>query len=72
VISNTCGVGEIVHNCLRTDYWNAERIADQVHALLSDDGLYEELSWRGREEVRKWSWDRIARDTLKVYGAVSK
>jgi glycosyltransferase involved in cell wall biosynthesis len=67
IISKTSGVGEIIKNCIKVDYWDATGIAKAMERVLTNEAGYQELSNAGIEEVKEWSWDRIARDTKKVY-----
>jgi len=70
VISKTCGVGEVLKSCLKVDYWDVSAMADKVHDLLTDDGLYNRLSERSRAAANRLSWDRIAGETAGVYAGV--
>ncbi len=67
IISKTSGVGEVIKNCVKVDYWDAAGLAEAMERVLTNDADYQKLSNAGIEEVKKWSWDRIARDTKKVY-----
>jgi len=39
--------------------------------VLTDDFLRNELIKKGLERAAKFSWDRAAQETLKVYGRTS-
>lgn len=44
------------------------RLAAEIKRVLTDPGLAEELSKKGLEQAAKFTWERTARETLKVYG----
>ncbi len=46
---------------------NRESLAHAMHRLLGDSALGEELRDRGRQNVRRFSWDRTAQQTLAAY-----
>ncbi|MFH0836398.1 MAG: glycosyltransferase family 4 protein [Candidatus Micrarchaeota archaeon] len=70
VMSKTCGAGEIVKNCVKVDYWDIDGMAEGMNKLLTDDAFHEEMSVKGREEAKQFSWDKVALDTLRVYSSV--
>lgn len=44
-----------------------EEMAEVMNRILSDKGLMEKLIESGRENTRKYSWEKTARQTLSVY-----
>jgi glycosyltransferase involved in cell wall biosynthesis len=52
------------------DPYDIEAIADGLHRLLTDKPLRQELSQRGRQHARQFSWERAARETTAVYRQV--
>ena len=51
---------------LYVDPQNTEDITKKMQKLLDDKDLREELVKKGREQVKKFSWEKTARETLKV------
>lgn len=54
-------------------YFDPENIDDMVEAMekiVTDEGLRKELVDRGYNQVSKYSWERMARETLDVYNKV--
>jgi glycosyltransferase involved in cell wall biosynthesis len=45
-----------------------EAIASAMHRVLTDDGLRDRLSHRGRERAATFTWRRTAEQTLEAYG----
>lgn len=42
-------------------------MANKIHLVLSDEKLRKELSVRGAALLQKYSWEKMAHETLKVY-----
>lgn len=46
---------------------DAKALAETLNRLLADPQLAETMRQRGRERVKLFSWERTARETIKVY-----
>ena len=57
---------------LYVDPKNAADITEKMKKLLSDDNLKKELVEKGYIQVKKFSWEKSARETLKVLEEVGK
>lgn len=67
VCSNATSIPEVVGDAaLLFDPHDPEAIADAMHRVLTDEDLRRTLIRAGRERCRKFSWERTARETLKV------
>lgn len=71
--SATSSLGEIAENAaVLVDPLSVKSIFDGLHQLLVDEKLRDELSQRGLERARQFSWLKTAQETLQVYeGATS-
>ncbi len=49
---------------------DSEAIADAIIALLSDHELWRRKSERARKVIRKYYWERIAKEFVKVYAGI--
>jgi glycosyltransferase involved in cell wall biosynthesis len=67
VCSNATSIPEVVGDAaLLFDPHDPEAIADAIHQVLTDEELRRRLIQAGRERCRQFSWERTARETLKV------
>lgn len=57
---------------LYIDPQNVEDIASKMNLLLTDEKLRATLVAKGYEQVKKFSWEKAARETLKVLEEVGK
>lgn len=73
IIPRESGVAEVVRNAFRADFWDIDRMTDQVVAILRHSELRHELSERGLDEVRqpRFALDDPARRTAGVYRHVT-
>ncbi|MEW6041492.1 MAG: glycosyltransferase family 1 protein, partial [Elusimicrobiota bacterium] len=71
VTSNVSSLPEVVGDAaLLVDPRNAGEIANAMKKLLTDDKLRSEMINRGLNQVKKFSWEKAARETLKVFEEV--
>lgn len=68
VASNRSSLPEVVGDAgVLADPDDPEALATALVTVLSDDALRHELSVRGIERSRQFTWDEAARSTLKAY-----
>lgn len=67
LISRQSGVGEILHNILRFDYWDTDRLADEMVAIATSPALRTALKHNVKREYTKLSWHDAAQQCLKLY-----
>ena len=59
IISKQSGCGEILTNCIKTDYWDIEAMADAIHALCTNETYHEYMEREGRLEVDQITWEKV-------------
>jgi glycosyltransferase involved in cell wall biosynthesis len=68
IASNVSSLPEVIGNAgLLIDPYNPTALVQAMKTLLEDHDLYRELSYRGLQRVRRYSWDQAARETLRTY-----
>lgn len=67
ILSKQSGVREVLPRALQVDFWDHERLADQILASLRLPGLARQLVSEGRELIQALSWERSARAVLEGY-----
>ncbi|PIU83500.1 MAG: hypothetical protein COS68_03770 [Elusimicrobia bacterium CG06_land_8_20_14_3_00_38_11] len=69
--SNATSIPEITGDAaVLFDPYNAEEIAQAMENLSKDSDLRQELIKKGFEQVKKFSWEKTAKQTLDVYKKV--
>lgn len=59
VLSKQSGVGEVMKAVLRYDYWDVNKLADQIINLATSQSLREELGRNVGQEVRRSNWQHV-------------
>ncbi|MFH0925995.1 MAG: glycosyltransferase family 1 protein [bacterium] len=69
--SNTSSIPEIVADAaLLFDPFSVEAIARAIKHLIDNKNLREELILKGRKRVKNFSWEKTAREMVRVYKKV--
>jgi glycogen synthase len=68
ILSKNSGVAEVLpRGALKVDFWDIEKMADRILAVLDRPALGEALRRAAGSEVRKLTWEAAARKCLEVY-----
>ena len=67
IVSRQSGVGELLANVLKVDFWDVNDLASKIISALRYPCLSDELRERGRQEVNRISWDRVAERLEGLY-----
>lgn len=67
VISKQSGVSEIIQNCLKVDFWDVNEMANQITAVVQNDGLRDELHNNSYQEFNRLSWEDSAHKLAGIY-----
>lgn len=67
ITSNTSSLPEVAGDAaILVDPHDVDAIADAMRRVLTDEALRAELVRRGHENVKRFSWEKCARETLAV------
>jgi glycogen synthase len=67
VISSQSGAAEVIKGSLQADFWDTDRYANYIHAILKYPALGKELSERAALEINELTWDHSAKKIMNVY-----
>lgn len=67
LISKQSGVSEILHSCLRVDFWDVNEMANQIIGALRSEALRSDLSDGAYQEYQRLSWDRSSERMMDLY-----
>lgn len=70
ILTKQSGVSEIIWSCLKYDFWDERKLADEILAICDNDALRDTLQRNVRTEYRKISWNQVAKKCLKVYNSI--
>ncbi|MBR2725182.1 glycosyltransferase family 4 protein [Candidatus Saccharibacteria bacterium] len=72
ILTKQSGVSEIIWSALKYDFWDTEKLANEILAIAGDEPLKTELKENIKNEYRKISWDQIAKKCLRIYNKVKQ
>jgi len=49
-----------------------EEMAEKINMVLSDEKLYNKLREKGFAQVKKYSWEKMGKETMDLYGKILK
>lgn len=71
IVSNAASLPEVVGNAaIKVDPDDIDGTANALLKILIDEHLKQELVSKGFKQARRFSWQRVANETLKVYKSV--
>lgn len=70
IISKQSGCAEILNNCIKTDYWDINAMADAMYSLCTNDSLHEYLKVEGKNEVDQITWEKVGKRIYDVYNSL--
>ena len=72
IITKQSGVGEVLNNIMRYDFWDEEKLADEIVGIAKSNALRESLQHGIAQEYHKISWKDVANKCVEVYNEVAK
>jgi len=67
LISKTSGAREVIHNSLRAEFWDIEKMANQAIAILDYPVLGKTLVEESQKETKFLTWKQQAKKIREVY-----
>lgn len=70
IITKQSGVGEILHNIFRYDFWDTDVLADQLVGIATSPSLARALKDNVKHEYAQISWNDVAHQCIDTYSKV--
>jgi glycogen(starch) synthase len=70
IITKQSGVGEILSNIFRYDFWDVDVLADQIVGIATSPSLAHELRQNVKHEYARISWQDVANQCMQLYQRV--
>lgn len=67
LISRQSGASEVLHNCLKVDFWDIDEMANQIAAVLDSQDLEATLVENGKKELKQITWSKSIDKLLHEY-----
>ncbi|MBR3329170.1 glycosyltransferase family 4 protein [Candidatus Saccharibacteria bacterium] len=72
VLTKQSGVSEVIWSALTYDYWDKNKLADEILSIANNPALKRALQENIKTEYTKISWDQVAKKCLKIYNKTIK
>lgn len=72
IVTNQSGVGEVLHSVFRYDFWDTERLADQLVGIATSPALKDSLRKNVTNEYARLSWHDVAKKCMSQYTSVAR
>ena len=72
ILTKQSGVAEVLKNAFRYDYWDEDKLANEILAISKSPALRNTLAKAIKKEYRTISWDDVAEKCEKVYNDIDK
>lgn len=67
VLTKQSGVGEVLQNVFRYDFWDVDKLADELVAIANSRALQETLKENVKYEYDRISWHNVAHTCMRLY-----
>ena len=67
LVSKQSGVAEVLNHCLKVDFWDVHEMANQITAVVQNDGLRDALHANALAEYQRMSWNHAADKLMETY-----
>lgn len=67
IITRQSGVGEVLHNIFKYDFWDTDKLADQLIGIATSKALAASLRQNVRQEYARLSWRDVAKQCMHLY-----
>lgn len=67
ILTKQSGVSEIIWSAFKYNFWDEEKLANQILAISGSQTLLETLQKNSKNEFERISWNKIARKCLNIY-----
>lgn len=71
IITKQSGVGEVLSHIFRYDFWDTDKLADQLVAIATSSALKHELTQNVKQEYTRISWESVAKQCMSMYKQLS-
>ena len=72
IVSNQSGVAEVMPHAIKTDFWDAQALADAICGVLQHKSLSRTLKRNSRQTLKKITWQAAATKLTTLYHELAK
>jgi len=72
IISKQSGVSEILTHAIKIDFWDIDKMANAIYAILNYGSLAETIKRNGEFEANNLRWEESAKQVHQIYSSLVK
>lgn len=72
ILTKQSGVSEVIWSCMKYDFWDEDKLANEILAIADNPALKKSLKNNVKKEYNKISWDKVAKKCQKIYNDVKQ
>ena len=70
ILTKQSGVSEVIWSALKYDFWDKNKLADEILAVASNKSLKRALTNNVKHEYNRISWDQVAKKCMNIYNNI--
>lgn len=70
ILTNQSGVSEIIWSAMKYDFWDEQKLADEILSIARNPALKLTLKQNIKHEYNQISWGKVAKKCQKIYNSV--
>lgn len=70
ILTNQSGVSEVIWSAMKYDFWDEDKLADEIIAIAENPALKKSLQTDVSHEYNRISWAKVAKKCEKIYNKV--
>ena len=72
ILTKQSGVSEVIWSALTYDFWDEQKLANEIISVSDNHALKETLQQNVRNEYNKITWNQVAKKCMRVYNDIIK
>ena len=72
ILTKQSGVSEVIWSAMTYDFWDQEKLANEIIAIAKNSALRDSLQQNVKNEYRKISWNQVAKKCMRIYNDTIK
>jgi glycogen synthase len=72
IVSKQSGVGEVIKNSLKVDFWDTDELANQILAIIRYSPLSTLLARNAEMELKRLNWENQSKKIVEVYEQIQQ
>jgi glycosyltransferase involved in cell wall biosynthesis len=67
IISKNSGISEVQDSSIKVDFWDIDKTAEEIIKVLKNEEYAKNLVNNSKEEIKKLTWEKSAKEMNEVY-----